>query len=330
MQSDTNHFISFLQRHHKIITKSRKQSQYSDNYMTYPTVGSTSKSQKDDINRIRSMSVQQRSSGTSQNITNHLHCFNNKTSSSSTTTTSNHISHSITASNNQRNRIYLRNHVSRSRSKTVSGTDDIKLTNRIPSTINDDDVLNGNVGICNGQYDTREKLRRSSVRNYTRTTILNDIACGIPTANGIDRDNNNKLKTTSIGERDVMATGTCNVPSVKRNKRTLSSTHIEREKSDEKNIKLLRKNAIALRTLSPLMAASNQTSSTLIGATKTNKQIACDEHMIGPTNKRSQSICTSLAATVPQKSNATNNSNNNNNISTSNNTNYVALRLRKR
>lgn len=284
--------------------------------MTYPTVGSTSKSQKDDINRIRSMSVQQRSSGTTQNITNHSHCFNNKSSSSSSTTTSH--SHSLTASNNQRNRIYLRNHVSRSRSKTVSGAEESKLTNRIPSTLTDDDVLNGNVAICNGHYDTREKLRRSSMRNYTRTANLNGIACGIPTAaNGIDRDNNNKLKT-SVGERDVMATGTCNVPSVKRNKRTLSSTHIEREKSDEKNIKLLRKNAIALRTLSPLMAASNQ-ASTLIGATKTNKQFACDDHMIGPTNKRSQSICTSLAAAAPQKSNATNN-----------NTSYVALRLRKR
>lgn len=314
--------------------------------MTYPTVGSTSKSQKDDINRIRSMSVQQRSSGsTTQNITNHLHCFNNKSSSSTSSSTITSHTHSLTAShNNQRNRIYLRNHVSRSRSKTVSGAEEIKLNNRSPSKITDEDVLNGNVGICSGYHDPREKLRRSSMRNYTRTAILNDIACGIPTANGIDRDNNNKLKP-HIGERDVIGTGTCAVvPSAKRNKRTLSSTHIEREKSDEKNIKLLRKNAVALRTLSPLMVGANH-ASTSIGAANNNKtinnsnnnkqqQIACDDHIIGTTNKRSQSICTSLAAAVPHKSNAIDtksgiNSNSNNNISTNNNS-YVALRLRKR
>lgn len=289
--------------------------------MTYPTVGSTSKSQKDDINRIRSMSVQQRSSGTSQNITNHLHCFNNKSSSSttsSTTTTTTSHTHSLTAFHNQRNRIYLRNHVSRSRSKTVSGTDDSKLNKRSPSTITDADV-NGNIGICNGHYVQREKLRRSSMRNYTRTDI--DLATGLQAANGTVRD-----------EQDVTASGTQNVPSVKRNKRTLSSTHIEREKSDEKNIKLLRKNAVALRTLSPLMIPA----STSIGANKTNKQLTCDEHIIGPTNKRSQSICTSLTAAMPQKSNATdtksgiNSNNNNNNISPTNNNSYVALRLRKR
>lgn len=300
--------------------------------MTYPTVGSTSKSQKDDINRIRSMSVQQRSSGTSQNITNHLHCFNNKssssTTSSTTTTTTTSHTHSLTAFHNQRNRIYLRNHVSRSRSKTVSGTDDSKLNKRSPSMITDADV-NGNIGICNGHYVQREKLRRSSMRNYTRTDI--DLATGLQATNGDVRDSVNKLKSNN-DEQDVTIAGTQNVPSVKRNKRTLSSTHIEREKSDEKNIKLLRKNAVALRTLSPLMIPA----STSIGANKTNKQLTCDEHIIGPTNKRSQSICTSLTAAMPQKSNATdtksginNNSNNNNNSPTNNNS-YVALRLRKR
>lgn len=305
--------------------------------MTYPTVCSTSKSQKDDINRIRSMSVQQRSTGTSQNIKNHLHCFNNKSSSSTSSSTTTSHTHSLTASHNQRNRIYLRNHLSRSRSKTVTGTEECKSINRNPLKITDEDVLNGNIGICNDQYDPREKLRRSSMRNYTRTAILNDIACGIPTTDGIDRDNNNKLKSSNIGERDATTIGTCGVPSVKRNKRTLSSTHIEREKSDEKNIKLLRRNVVALRTLSPLMVASNQ-ASTSIGTNKTaSKQLACDDHIIiGSTTKRSQSICTSLTTAGPQKTNAgaqsgigSNNNNNNNNISTTNNS-YVALRLRKR
>lgn len=311
--------------------------------MTYPTVGgSTSKSQKDDINRIRSMSVQQRSSGASQYIT----CFNNKSSSTSisssptttTTTTTSHI-HSLTASHNQRNRIYLRNHVSRSRSKTVTGAEETKSNNhRSQSTIIDEDVLNGNVGIFGGLHDDpREKLRRSSMRNYTRAAILNDIACGTPTANGIECDNGNIKVKSRMGDRDgISGTSTAMVPSAKRNKRTLSSTHIEREKSDGKNIKLLRKNAAALRTLSPLMVGANQ-ASTSIGASNqinnNNKQFACDDRIIGMTNKRSQSICTSSSVAVPRKSNAIDtksggmNSNNNNNISTNS---YVALRLRKR
>lgn len=64
----------------------------------------------------------------------------------------------------------------------MSGSNDSKLRD---AKVNDEDVLNGNVTIAS---DPREKIRRSSVRNQTRTAILNEIASGIPTAaNGIDR-----------------------------------------------------------------------------------------------------------------------------------------------
>lgn len=111
------------------------------------------------------------------------------------------------------------------------------------------------------------------------------------------------------------------VPSVKRNKRAYS-THIEREKSDEKNIKLLRKNAV-LRTLSPLLMAST----VAIG-------------------KRSQSICAASSTTAPaqgpaktsgdgkavraSKANGSNSNHVNNNKIEPQASNYVTLRLRKR
>lgn len=45
---------------------------------------------------------------------------------------------------------------------------------------------------------------------------------------------------------------------IKRGKRTLSSTQIEREKADEKSVKVLKKHA-ALRSLSPLLVTSSRT-----------------------------------------------------------------------
>lgn len=66
--------------------------------------------------------------------------------------------------------------------------------------------------------------RRSRIKTTTATAVSNDVA---------DQLNGNiNLELNSLGDNN----------NVKRSKRSLSSTRLEKEKSDEKNTKLLRKN----------------------------------------------------------------------------------------
>lgn len=152
------------------------------------------------------MSVQ-RTSTSSSSITNNPHYIDSKSNQSSSTSNS----HSL-ASHNQRNHIYLRNHVSRSRSKTYGGK-----VNCI-------------------SLKSSQTVSTTATKTVTTTTtpsnnndhihIINEDAM-----NDIDRkQNNDDLLNGNIGNDDISCGNLDRiVPSVKRNKRAYS-THIEREK----------------------------------------------------------------------------------------------------
>lgn len=110
-------------------------------------------------------------------------------------------------------------------------------------TLNEADHLNGNSVLSNTNTCT-DSTRLGNIssrligRNRSRTTT---IKCGQSPQQTSSKVINNNLIVTN--------------PSMKRGKRTLSSTQIEREKSDEKNIKVLKKHTV-LRSLSPLLLAT--------------------------------------------------------------------------
>ncbi|XP_055318667.1 tyrosine-protein phosphatase cdc-14 isoform X2 [Sitodiplosis mosellana] len=227
-----------------------------NNDHTYPT-GDTlnctgcgsSKCNKDDINRSRSISIQRSVNIPCASVLTHSHCFDD---------------HPVAKSQ--------RSHLHRSRSKTVatnlcdnlstmSTVDPLRISKRKTSQVRlcshanvspsletanrrgpftDADVLNGNVldtsAACTERTTVTTIIPRIICRNRSRTSTkcaLSPIPC-----------------SKAISGCSTMAS-----TSMKRGKRTLSSTQIEREKSDEKNIKL-KKHAV-LRSLSPILVASS-------------------------------------------------------------------------
>lgn len=207
---------------------------------------STTKANKDDINRSRSISmVHQRGSCASSAIPSSIsHCLNNNQTHS-------HLTHHQPP---KTSRAHLLSTNCRGRSKTVSvnancassqligqnnnnnpltsiSTADAK-SGRQAATITDIDRLNGNACTnldvlgSGGRVVVNQTRRIIGIRNRSRTTI-NDTKCTHLQPNA------SKLSNCSN-----------TVPSVKRGKRTLSSTQIEREKSDEKIIKVLKKKQI--------------------------------------------------------------------------------------
>lgn len=224
-----------------------------NNDNTYPTVDTincigcgTSKCNKDDINRSRSISMQRNSNVTNASVLSHSHCFDDQPVAKS-----------------------QRSHLHRSRSKTVSTnlcdnrceittltTDPLRMSKRKTSQVRlcaqvtpldtvdrrnpytDADLLNGNVlntNSCNDSTTVASITPRIICRNRSRTSTK----CA---------------QSSSQCSKMIAAT-----TSMKRGKRTLSSTQIEREKSDEKTVKL-KKHAV-LRSLSPILVASSARSS---------------------------------------------------------------------
>lgn len=202
---------------------------------------------KDDMNRSRSISmVNQRGNGLPTSI-NHMHCIDN-----------NQIHHSCHSHHNNQQtvktqRTHLLSHGinCRGRSKTVStNTNSNQLisnnnntignpsllsndtkNSRNSTTINEIDRLNGNVctnlDTIGSARAVISQTRRIIGRNRSRTTI-SDPKC------------THLQQCVTKTSASILNT----VPSVKRGKRTLSSTQIEREKSDVKNIKVLKKKQV--------------------------------------------------------------------------------------
>lgn len=102
----------------------------------------------------------------------------------------------------------------------------------------DIDLINGNVLDNSPCTNSTTITPRLMCRNRIRTTTTTATTSG----------------ATAAGKCSYKANATAANTLMKRGKRTLSSTQIEREKSDEKNIKLL-------RSLSPILVASNARSS---------------------------------------------------------------------
>lgn len=202
----------------------------------------SSKCGKDDINRSRSISMQRSGNITASSVLNHTHCFDDQPVAKS-----------------------QRSHLHRSRSKTVATnmsdnrcdltaipvdplrickrkTSQVRMCSQIPldpierrSPYSDADLLNGNVldtTVCTESTTVTSLTPRIICRNRSRTST--------------------KCAQSSCSK---MVSGTVANPSIKRGKRTLSSTQIEREKSDEKTVKL-KKHAV-LRSLSPILVASS-------------------------------------------------------------------------
>lgn len=216
----------------------------------------SSKCNKDDINRSRSISMQRSANVIGSSVLNHTNCFDDHQPVAKT----------------------QRNHIHRSRSKTVSTTlcdgnrcdlatvsitDPLRISKRKTSQVrtcllanvsqldaidrrnaqtasyNDVDHLNGNI-----------LASTQCTESTTGTTAITPrIICR-------NRSRTSTKCTQSQTPCSKVTIGVCTAgTSVKRGKRTLSSTQIEREKSDEKNIKL-KKHAV-LRSLSPIIVASS-------------------------------------------------------------------------
>lgn len=202
----------------------------------------SSKCGKDDINRSRSISMQRSGNMAASSVLNHSHCFDDQPVAKS-----------------------QRSHLHRSRSKTVAtnvcdnrcdlttmATDPLRVCKRKTSQVRmcsqaplesierrspytDADLLNGNV------LDTTPCTESTTV-----TTLTPRIIC---------RNRSRTSTKCTPSPCSKVANNTVANISIKRGKRTLSSTQIEREKSDEKIFKL-KKHAV-LRSLSPALVASS-------------------------------------------------------------------------
>lgn len=239
-----------------------------NNDHTYPTSDTLNctgcgsiKCNKDDINRSRSISMQRSGNLSCASVlTPHSHCIDDQPVAKS-----------------------QRSHLHRSRSKTVATNlcdnrcdlttattnDPLRITKRKTSQVRlcshanisspleatggdrrspftDADVINGNV----------LNTTPCTASTTTTNTVTPRIICR-------NRSRTSTKCTLSPAPCSKIITGACSTVassmSMKRGKRTLSSTQIEREKSDEKNIKL-KKHAV-LRSLSPILVASSARSS---------------------------------------------------------------------
>lgn len=110
-------------------------------------------------------------------------------------------------------------------------------------TFTDIDVLNGNAVQC-----TNSTMTTTTATATTTSTITPRIIC----RNRARASTKCAQSPSPCNKLSVAAAAAAASTSMKRGKRTLSSTQIEREKSDEKNIKL-KKHAV----LSPILVASS-------------------------------------------------------------------------
>lgn len=248
---------------------------------------------------------------------------------------------------NHRTRCYnLNDNKNRSRSKTVSdaqlmGREDKQFTTNANACITQADVCSGdvlkntldciasskksrnhkttsnvldNAGITNGNIcinlQPRTVTMRSLSRFRTRTAVISNsneqTASNVLPPSHSQSTNSSKLSVLSNIK-----------PLVKRGKRTLSSAQIEREKSDEKNTKLLRKHA-ASRSLSPLIISSSS------DARKQKTKLAIHESNVRRAQRKSLSVESQV-----QHINSSNKVNKTGNEIIQPNI-YVAHRLRKR
>lgn len=222
---------------------------------------STSKTSKDDINRSRSISVvHQRIANMSGTTLQHSHCLDSSVHD--------HLTQKC-----------VTNHLQRNRSKTVSCEIANNIKNDVGLSMNDHCQLNKRKTGQNRSY-TQTKLTEA---DHLNGNILDSITCtDASTVNNINNNNNNNISSRLLNRNRSQTTATrfvsqsqqqsCSKAAtntlIKRGKRTLSSTQIEREKSDEKNVKVIKKNA-ALRSLSPLLVTSTRSSKKIISTPNT-------------------------------------------------------------
>lgn len=235
-----------------------------NNDTTYPTSDAlnctgcgSQKCNKDDINRSRSISMQRTGNMVGASALGHTNCFDDHQPVAKTQRNHIHRSRSKTVSTNLCDS-------SRCDLATVSITDPLRMSKRKTSQVRaclqtnvpqldaidrrspyiDADHLNGNV------LGTTQCTESTTV-----TTITPRIIC-----RNRSRTSTKCTPSQTLCSKAIVGTTTCVAgTSVKRGKRTLSSTQIEREKSDEKNIKL-KKHAV-LRSLSPILVTTSARSS---------------------------------------------------------------------
>lgn len=225
--------------------------QNNNNDNTYATSDATncngcgnSKCGKDDINRSRSISIQRSGNIAATSVLNHSHCFDDQPVAKS-----------------------QRSHLHRSRSKTVATN---LSDNRFDLTAIPADRLRickrktNQIRMCSQtQLDPMERKSAYSDAdllngNVLDTTVCNDSTTVTSLALAPRIICRNRSRTSSKCTQSTcskLINSTVANPSIKRGKRTLSSTQIEREKSDEKTVKL-KKHAV-LRSLSPILVASS-------------------------------------------------------------------------
>lgn len=223
---------------------------YPSNDNTSQCIGcGTSKCSKDDINRSRSISMQRsgHGPGTSAVLT---HCFDDQPVAKS-----------------------QRSHLHRSRSKTVSTSLGDSTTSRCDSIVATTNPLR-----LSKRKTSQVRCPQSSVvqlQSMERRPAQTDSFTEVDLLNGNILDNTISTDSTTVTPRIIcrnrirpsikctaqsqlpcskVISGSVSTTLIKRGKRTLSSTQIEREKSDEKNIKL-KKHAV-LRSVSPIIVAS--------------------------------------------------------------------------
>lgn len=224
---------------------------YPSNDNTSQCIGcGTSKCNKDDINRSRSISMQRsgHGSGTSAVLS---HCFDDQPVAKS-----------------------QRSHLHRSRSKTVSTSLGDSTTSRCDSI----GAVTTNPLRLSKRKTSQIRCPQSSVvqlQAIERRPAQTDAFTEVDLLNGNILENTISTDSTTVTPRIIcrnrirpsvkctaqsqlpcskVISGPVSTTLIKRGKRTLSSTQIEREKSDEKNIKL-KKHAV-LRSVSPIIVAS--------------------------------------------------------------------------
>lgn len=265
-------------------TGTSTQNNNNNNDNTYPSADlshclgcGTSKCSKDDINRSRSISMQ-RSSHLATTTTTTMaaaaaaaaavatptsartHCFDDQSIGKNQRS---HRSRSKTVATTlceptkcDVNAISLRNSKRKTSQIRCSGPSTARHHQSVADranahfnhTFTDIDVLNGNVLECTNSTIT---TTTAAAATTTSTTITPRIICRnrvrASTKCAQSPSPCNRLSAAAAAAAAAAAN-----TSMKRGKRTLSSTQIEREKSDEKNIKL-KKHAV----LSPILVASS-------------------------------------------------------------------------
>lgn len=210
----------------------------------------TSKCNKDDINRSRSISMQRSCNINTGTVLTSSHCFDEHQPVVKSQRSRLHRSRSKTVATNlcdNRCESVDPLRISKRKTSQIRGCAQSNVTslNQIDrrSPYTDADLINGNI-LTAPCTESTTVTPRIICRNRSRTSTTKCVQSSSSTC-GMNKTNNNSTIPPN--------------PSMKRGKRTLSSTQIEREKSDEKNIKL-KKHAV-LRSLSPILVTTSARSS---------------------------------------------------------------------